>query len=75
MKDCEQHAMTVKAPILDKQQLTEIHTTVMHSFWGNKKDIPLSARQKAINTEQWLEFLSHRKQADEGRKENTILPT
>lgn len=59
MKSGERHLLTVMAHIYDHNS-PNIHAEVMSAFWGNKKDISISARQKAHNTEQWLEFLQYR---------------
>lgn len=55
-KSGEKHLLAVMAHTYDHDS-PDIHGEVMSSFWGNKKDVSLSARQKAQNTEQWLEFL------------------
>jgi hypothetical protein len=59
MKSGERHLLTTMAPTFN-QDSPDIHAEVMGAFWGNRKDISLSARQKAQNTEQWLEFLLYR---------------
>ncbi len=56
MKDCEQHLLVLRVlPTIIKE--SNVHMSVLRAFWGNRKDIPQTARPKAINTEQWLEFL------------------
>lgn len=57
-KEEEKHLLTVIAHVYN-QDSPAIHDEVMSAFWGNRKDIPLSARQKAQNTEQWLEFIEY----------------
>jgi hypothetical protein len=59
MKDHERHMLVVMAQTYNIHA-PDIHRDVMQAFWGNGKDISLSARLKAQNTEQWLEFLEHR---------------
>lgn len=59
MKSGERHLLTVMAHTYN-QDSPDIHAEVMRAFWGNAKDISLSARQKARNTEQWLDFLQYR---------------
>jgi hypothetical protein len=58
-KKGEKHLLTVMAHTYDKDS-PAIHNEVMRAFWKNSKDISLDARQKAQNTEQWLEFLEYR---------------
>jgi len=59
MKSGEKHLLAVMTNTYDLDS-KDIHGDVMRAFWANKKDISLSARQKAQNTEQWLEFLKYR---------------
>jgi hypothetical protein len=54
-KSGEKHMLTVRANTYKNP--ADIHNEVMRAFWGNRKDISISARQKAQKTEQWLEFL------------------
>ncbi|MGP8048993.1 MAG: hypothetical protein ACLPYB_00145 [Desulfobaccales bacterium] len=56
MKTCEKHLLTLMAHTYNIES-PDIHAEVMRAFWRNAKDISISARQKAQNTEQWLEFL------------------
>jgi hypothetical protein len=58
MKSGEKHLLTVMAHTYNIKA-PDIHNEVMRAFWGNKKDISITARKKAENTEQWLEFLEH----------------
>ncbi len=56
MKSGEKHLLTLMAHTYNLES-PDIHGEVMRAFWRNAKDISISARQKAQNTEQWLEFL------------------
>jgi len=60
MKSGERHLLTVRIYLFDSDS-PDIHGEVMRAFWGNRKDIPLSVRQKAQNTEQWLEFIEYQR--------------
>ncbi len=64
MKSGEKHLLTVMAHTYDIDS-PDIHGEVMRAFWGNRKDISLSARQKAQNTEQWLDFIEYRRKMKE----------
>lgn len=66
-KNGEKRLLAVMA-YTDNFNLPDIHHAVMHAFWGNKKDISLSARQKAENTEQRLEFIHHQSKKIESIK-------
>lgn len=66
MKSGEKHLLTVMAHTYNLDS-PDIHGEVMRAFWGNTKDISHSARQKAQNTEQWLEFLAYLRKK-EGKK-------
>jgi len=59
MKSGERHLLTVRVYLFDNDS-PDIHGEVMRAFWGNRKDISISARQKAKNTEQWLEYIEYR---------------
>jgi len=69
MKSGEKHLLSVAAHTYNQDSI-DIHGDVMRSFWGNKKDIPLNVRQKAQNTEQWLEFLEYRRKMNEQKEKS-----
>jgi len=59
----ERHMLTLMAHTYDLET-PNIHRSTMSAFWGNNKDLPVLARQKVTNTEQWLEFLESRQEAE-----------
>jgi hypothetical protein len=62
MKSGEKHLLTLMAHTYNhKSPSPDIHGDVMRAFWKNAKDISIGARQKAHNTEQWLEFVEYRR--------------
>ena len=59
MKSGERHLLAIKAPV--PKNKIDIRDQVMEAFWGHRKDVSQSALKKALNTEQWLRYLSLKK--------------
>lgn len=72
-KTRERHMLTLMAHTYNLQA-PNIHQAVMAAFWGNNKDLPVAVREKVTNTEQWLEFLHHRRESEK-ESNNEIQPT
>lgn len=59
-KDGESLMLTLASHTYDIAD-KDLRKQVLTSFWSYNKDIPLSAQQKVMNTEQWLIFLKSKR--------------